>query len=157
MATLVSIQFSPNQILGEIGRSGNADEAHNPLNCGLPQSIQVSAKHPWHWLVGQTVPLGSILHTSSCQAELLQKMPKVMDALASSSSVPVTEADALRLRKALRHLKSSLTLTDKEVVALIAASVSRQREVYSPKGPPPPGAMEEDLFDWIAALSLRFR
>ena len=46
---------------------------------------------------------------------------------------------------------------DQEAVALIVAAASKQKGVYSPKGPPPLGAMEEDLFDWIAALSLRLR
>ena len=62
------------------------EERHNPANCGLPQSIEPSAEQPWHWLVGQQIPLSSILQPSACHVELLQRMPKIMHAISQSSS-----------------------------------------------------------------------
>lgn len=75
-----------------------------------------------------------------------------LDALASSSQ-PVTEADALRLRKALRHLKSSLTLTDKEVVALIeewqeALEEAEQCETRSAKFRAQADELDKRVAEW---------
>lgn len=88
----------------------------------MPQSIQVSAKHPWHWLVGQTVPLGSILYTSSCQAELLQRMPTVMDALASSTAGNIT-------RTAVEVGAKGLAAVSRESMSLWRSHLSVSRHV----------------------------
>ena len=66
------------------------DEAHGQAGCALPQSIQLSAREPWHWLAGQQIPLDAILQMSTCNVELLRKMPKLMEALAQSAAGNVT-------------------------------------------------------------------
>ena len=66
------------------------EDARNPKSCALPETVQLSASEPWHWLVGQKIPMGAILHPSSCQLDLLARMPDVMEALARSPAGNVT-------------------------------------------------------------------
>ena len=60
------------------------EEARDPKGCALPASIRLSAAEPWHWLAGQSMPIDSILVTSSCQKYLQQRHPMVMEAVAQS-------------------------------------------------------------------------
>lgn len=71
----------------------------------------------------------------------------------TSVAEPVSEADALRLRKALRHLKSSLTVTDKEVVALIeewqeALEEAERCEARSAKHRAQAEELDARMFEW---------
>ena len=98
------------------------EEVHSPRNCALPRTIEPSAMQPWHWLVGQQIPLGAILSPSSCQTDLLARMPKVMEALAQTPTGNLTQT-------ALRMGARSLAAVSREAASLWRSHISVSRHV----------------------------
>lgn len=70
------------------------EDRRDPKGCALPESVQLSAKEPWHWLAGQDISLDSILVPSACQHYWQERSPAVMEAIARSGVGNATQTAA---------------------------------------------------------------
>ena len=53
----------------------------------LPTWVNLTAREPWHWLVGQDLPLDTVFVKSACQKRLERRMPDVLEAIAQSEEL----------------------------------------------------------------------
>ena len=53
----------------------------------LPAWVNLTAREPWHWLVGHGLSLDTVFVKSACQKRLERRMPEVLEAMAQSEEL----------------------------------------------------------------------
>ena len=94
------------------------------------ESVQLSAKEPWHWLAGQDISLDSILVPSACQHYWQERSPAVMEAIARNGVGNATQTAA-------QLGANAIAAAGRESISLWRVNLAVSKHV--PKNIPAPG------------------